>query len=185
LLPIEGNSIIYSDRGVKADEISFGRGEGGGLREGVGRSSRWLFSYTLNAGLAGLSRRPGLVICLIPRPLQRSLFAASPLGSELFPVRHLPPPPPPPPPRRGGHLAVLFSVSIVAGPSLSPVDVTRSTGTRSHALRRAETETRLRADARPGKNADEIKLNAECILVDPNLVLLPSPSSHYPLALLE
>lgn len=44
------------------------------------------------------------------------------------------------PPLRGSHLAALFSVSIVAGPSLSPVDVIRSTGTRSHSPLEPEAE---------------------------------------------
>jgi len=65
--------IRPSDRGVKADEI-----------EGVRRSSGTAIQLHVKRRSRCVSRPPRL----IPRPLQRPLFAASPLGNELLPPPH-------------------------------------------------------------------------------------------------
>lgn len=126
------SKIILSSFAV--DEIS-GGGERRVKREDIGRafsrkpirhSSRWLFSYMLNGGVSLYTPwHLGLIICLIPHPTTSSFRLAATSFSPWHPLR------------RGSHLAALFSVPIVTGPSLSLVDVTRSTDTRSRSPFRA------------------------------------------------
>lgn len=150
----------------------------------VRHSSRWLFSYMLNGGIPSHlpdARDSSFVSFCIPRcPLfvtisqrraVRSLFFLPVSLSLSHPLllRH-------PSGHCGSHLAALFYVSIVTGPSLSPVDVTRSTGTRSRSPLMSEAETlgaRLlvfhvalakKEKKKQGKvheNYGEVKLNVE------------------------
>lgn len=111
---------------------------------------------------------PGLIICLIPYPATSSFQMSR--SNEHFSLHSL---------RRGSHLAALFSVPIVGGSSLSLVDVTRWTDTRSRSpLSTSETETlsaHLLAFLAPSlahpekkengkKIASEVELKFECIL---------------------